>query len=277
MNVTIEFKGFKELIASMSAAEKKQLPYAIKEALNKTAEQVKTEEIKVMRQTLDRPTPYAQNSLYIDYANKTKLTATVYFKDKNSTGKRGTPAANFIEPQVSGGKRNLKRFESALRKTGILPIGMYIAPGKRCQLDAYGNIPKGFIVMILAYFQSYEVGGLRTNTTAKRKASLKAGSKRKGVRGYEYFVSYGKGRMTGRGRNTPQHLAPGIYRKQYFGVQTGGGGSFRGSSLEPMLMFVKEPLYQKRFPFKETAEKIINRNLDDNFYRAFDHAMATAK
>lgn len=261
MKVDIKFEGLKELQAKMNDLEKQQMPFAIAKSLTKTAQQVQAEEVKVMRATLDRPTDYTLKSLYVKPATKRDLSAMVYFKDKSSAGK-GNPAANWMLPQIAGGKRNLKRFESALRRIGVLPMGMYIAPGEVCQLDAYGNIPGSFIVQILSYFRAFGEQGYSANITDKRKASLAKGSKRR--QGFQYFVSKGKGEWFGR----QQHLPPGIYKRVGFAA---------GSAIKPIMMFVKEPSYSKRFPFFETAQKVIDRNLKNNFNEAMADAIKTAK
>ncbi len=261
MKVDIKFEGLRELQSKMTDLEKNQMPFALAKALTKTAQDVKEAEIKQMKSSLDRPTPYTLNSLYIKPATKRDLSSMVYFKDRSGVGK-GNPAANFIQPQVEGGKRNLKRFESALRRIGVLPVGMYIAPGEACQLDAYGNIPGSFIVQILSYLRAFGEQGYRANITDKRKAALKRGSKRK--LGYEYFVSKGKGEWFGR----QQHLPPGIYKRVDFAA---------GSAIKPIMMFVKEPSYTKRFPFFETAQKVIDRNLKNNFNEAMAEVIRTAK
>ena len=260
MKIDIKFEGLKELQSMMTDLEKRQFPYATAKALTKTAQKVKEEQIKVMQRTIDRPTPYTLNSLYVKSATKNNLTSMVYFKEGFFGA--GVPAANFIQPHVDGGKRNLKRFESALRRIGVLPIGMFIAPGEACQLDAYGNIPGSFIIQIMSYFRAFGEQGYRANITDKRKKSLKRGSKRS--LGFEYFVSKGKGEWYGR----QQHLPPGIYKRVDFAA---------GSAIKPIMMFVKEPVYRKRFPFFETAQKVIDNNLKPNFDEAMEEAIRTAK
>lgn len=260
MKVDIQITGIKELISKMNDLEKSQVPFAMAKALTKTAQDVQAAEVKVLQSSLDRPTPYTLKSLYVKPATKKDLSAMVYFKDKSSAGK-GNPAANYIQPQVQGGKRNLKRFESALRRIGVLPNGMYVAPGSDCPLDAYGNIPASFIVQILSYMRAFGEQGYKANITDKRKAALAKGSKRR--QGFEYFVSYGKGTWSGR-----QHLPPGIWKRVGFA---------QGSAIKPMMMFVKEPSYSKRFPFYETAQKVIDQKLKDNFNEAMREAIATAK
>lgn len=233
MNVTIEFKGLKEVIANMDDLAKKQVPFSMSRALNKTAEQVKAEMIRQMPSRMDRPTPFTLNALYIHYANKGRLTTEIGYKDKSQSGK-GNPAANWMQPQVEGGRRRIKRFERALQRIGVLQPGMYIAPGDACQLDAYGNIPGSFIVQILSYFRAFGQQGYRANITDKRKSALKRGTKKSGF-GFEYFVA-----RPNEGWGTSQHLAPGIYKRVKFGS---------GTAIKPIMMFVKTPAYSRRFPF----------------------------
>jgi hypothetical protein len=262
MDISITFEGLKETIENMDALARKQLPYALKEALNITAADVQKAEVKKMQETLDRPTPYTLKSVKIKSATKAKLEAAVYFPE-SSFGKGSTAAAKYILPQVAGGARNIKRFEAALQRVGVLPKGLYVAPGQGCELDAYGNIPTGLIVQLLSYFRAFGEQGYRANITDKKKAALKKGSKRKGTLGYEYFVSYGPGTNSGR-----QHLPAGIYKRVTFAV---------GSAIKPIFMFVKQPAYSKRFPFIETAQRTVNMKFKDNFNRAMRDALLTAR
>lgn len=261
MEIKVEMKGLKELVSNLSDIEKNQLPFAMAKTLTQTAQQIKEASIKEMSRVLDRPTAYTLGSLYIQPAKKKEWSAMVYFKDKSSAGK-GNPAANYLYPQVEGGQRNIKRFESSLRRIGVLPRGMFVVPGNACQLDSYGNIPSSLIIQILSYFQAFGEQGYRANITEKRKKSIAKGSKKQGF-GFEYFASYGPGTWSGR-----QHLPAGIYKRVKFSA---------GTAIKPIIMFVKEPKYQKRFPFYEIAQKTIEQRLADNFKEAMDEAIKTAK
>jgi len=261
MDIKIEFKGLKELIANMDNLAKTQLPFATAKALTKTAGDVKRNEIQQMSTKLDRPTPYVINSLYVKPATKQNLVSEVGFKDYagGGTNKRG---ANIIYPHVEAGKRHLKGFESALQRIGVLPKGMYIAPGAACPLDAYGNIPSGLIVKIMSYFRAFGEQGYKANITDERKAKLKRGTKKK--TGFEYVVI-----KPNEGWGTGQHLAPGIYMRQNVPI---GRGRIR-----PIMMFVKIPSYRKRFPFYETAQKIVDIKFKMNFDEAMREALLTMK
>lgn len=262
MEIKVKIDGLNELKSSMNDLAANQVPYATMKAINKTSQQIKEELVKEMGRSLDRPTPYTLNSLYIKYATKKELSAEIGYKDKSQTGK-GNPAANWMHTQAEGGARNLKRFEIALNRIGVLPNGMKVAPGSACPLDAYGNIPSSLIVQILSYVRAFGEQGYRANITDKRKAALAKGSKRTGTMGYEYFVSYGKGTWSGR-----QNLPAGIYKRVGFA---------QGSAIKPIMMFVRNPSYKKRFPFNETAQKVINQSININFDEAMIEAIKTAK
>ena len=277
MNITIKFDGLKEVIANMDDLAKKQVPFALSLALNKTAEEVKAEIVNKMPSYIDRPTAWTLNSLYVIRSTKTKPVAEIGYKDKSSirvttTNKgQGTPAAYYMKPNVEGGPRNLKGFEVALQHMGVLPKGRFIAPGAACQLDANGNIPHALITQILSYFNAAEKSsGAAANINQKRKTALAKGSKRTGF-GFVYFVSYGSGKPGPWSfglRSGSQHLPAGIYKRVKFSA---------GTAIKPIMMFVKRPRYSARFPFYKITQKIIDKRLELNFNEAMREALLTAK
>jgi hypothetical protein len=267
MKLSIKYEGLEELKRSLTELEKEQFPYAMARTLTKIAQNTQVSEYLSMQREFDRPTPYVLNSLYIRPCSKTAIEkgAEVGFKDYmgGGTNKRG---ANIVEPHASGGDRNTKAFENALRKMGILDNDLYVTPSASCKLDAYGNIPAGLIVQIMSYFKAFPDSGFRSNITDKRKAKLKAGrqTKKRVTLGYEYFVSHGSGFGSG-----GQHLPPGIYYKR-----TGVG---KTGNLTRIFQFVKKPQYRKRFPFTETAKEIFNRDFKPIINEMMNEALKTAK
>lgn len=264
--INITFQGLNDIISSMDDLARKQVPYALSRALNRTAESIiwaEQQQLKI--HVKGGPTAWTLGSLFIDRATKSKPNATIGFKDKwsikvTTTNKgQGTPAANYMYPLVEGGRRNPKGFESSLRWAYVLPHNMYVVPGAACPLDIHGNIPHGFIMKILSYFKASErYSGHTSNITDAGRKKLKTGTKHQ--IGYEYFVSDGKGKT--------KHLQPGIYIK-YAG---------RGPKIiKPILMFVKNPTYNRSLPFYETAQKMIDIKLQSNFNQEFSDALLSAK
>jgi hypothetical protein len=263
MSITVKLEGIDKITATLSDLDKRQIPFAMKTGINKTAEMVKTYEAKGVKTHIDRPTQHTLRTLVIGYAEKAKsgekTTASVGFTDDYNNKFGGTPGARFMYPQVEGGQRNLKRFEHALRYKGILPNNMYVVPGAGCTLDAYGNIPNSLINQIISYFGAVYKSGYNAETTMKKKKRLAKGSKSTGF-GYEYFVSHGKG--------AGSTLPPGIYKRTRFAM---------GSAIKPVMMFVKAPAYAKRFAFYEIGRDAFNKFWRKYFDEALSAALKTAK
>ena len=212
-------------------------------ALNRTGYDVMDATIEEMRHAFDRPTPYTLSSIRLDKATASKLVAEI--GPRLEAGK-GTPASKYLGPEIWGGERNEKRSERALQRTGILPQGMYTVPGQGAKLDAYGNITRGTYQQILSWFDSAESKLGRTmNMGDKGRAKAMKGTRTKW--GYRYFAV----------RNPNYHLAMGIWRRT---TVTGR------SDIEPILMFVKKPVYQKRYRFYEVGLQVAYEMFRRHFY-----------
>jgi hypothetical protein len=237
----------------------KQAEFAAAVALTKTADDAKSAIRTEMSKSLDRPTSYTLNSVFIKPATPAKLEAFVWLKDKRATAK-GNAADDYLRPEIFGGSRGRKGFENALQRIGVLGVGMMVVPGSGCKLDAFGNISRGQIVEILAYFGALQ--DTRSNSTAETRAKKKKGTKTK--RGIEYFVSYGKGSARG---NRVQRLHAGVYSKT--------GTSF-GKAIKPVLIFVKRASYKKQFAFFEAGDRAA-KNLPGRFDEEMVKALKTAR
>ena len=241
-----------EVLAKMES-QAKQIAYATMVALNKTAEQAKSEILTEVDRVFDRPTPWTRNSLRIKYATKANLSAEVAFKDRAATD----ASRSVLQPHAFGGKRHYKAFEARLLGMGILPSGWNAVPGAAAQLDGFGNMAQGQINQILNVMTSYAAGG-----GSKTIDRLAKGNKKKGVYGFEYFV-------LPPGANPPgKHLPPGIYQR----VATGFG-----TSLKPVLVFVKQANYKTRLDFYGIGQRVVDRDLQSNFKQAIEQAIATAR
>ncbi len=246
----------------LSRAEK-QVPYATSVALNKTAQAVREALRKKMPEVFDRPTPYTQRSLWIRRATKQELSAEVALKD--FAGK-GIAASRYLWPQVHGGQRSQKRFEKSLSQVG--PDGYYI-PAGGAEYDAYGNISRGQIVRMMSFVEAFGEQGYRANATAvsrARRAKNRTGQDGyKRINGVVYFVSRGKGSMSG---NREQHLPAGVWQKS----------GTHGVDVKPVLIATKKtPTYTPRLPFYETAEQVHGEVFANEYEQAFTAALRTAR
>jgi hypothetical protein len=229
-----------------------QVRRAAATAMTRTAVAIKAAQIEEMKRALDRPTPYALGGLFVSpaKARQNVLEAQVFVKD-NVSGK-GNPANKFLSPQVDGGDRRPKRFERALYLAGILPNGMFAVPGGGAQLDAYGNMRAAEIVKILSYFQAFPDVGSRKNSTEKTRARLAKGNAKKGISGIAYFVL----------RSPRGKLPAGVYKRTV------------GAGVTPMLIFVDQPNYERKWQFYPVAARVASARFGIEYTRAFAEGLA---
>jgi hypothetical protein len=247
--------NFPQVQAALSRAAG-QVPYALKTAINRTAEWAQTDVRREMRRVFDRPTPWVLNSLRIKYASKTKLQAELAFKDVSL----GETSASMLEPHIFGGKRRFKGMEGRLRAIGVLPDGWYAVPGGGAKLDAYGNMSRGQISQMLNVLGAFTEAGYNKANAATRERLAK-GNAKKGTYGLVYWVNPVAGATKGK------HLPPGVYQR----IKTAFG-----SSLKPILIFVKGTSYKQRLAFFDVVQKTVDTRFPGEFDTAFTKAMATA-
>lgn len=254
---------FDKIAKELSAAQKKQLPYAIRLTVNKLAENSKKKfDLKEIPK-IDRPTRYALNMIRVDYANRSKLTSTIKVKDRATLTKRGGVGPNeVLEHLFKGGPRRGKGFEGLMRDAGILPSGMYVVPGQGVKLDQNGNIPRGLIVQLLSYFRSFKESGYRANINdAKGRKALERRIAKKQFSGGStnfFLVKEGDNRK----------LHPGIWARV---------GLASGKSIKPILIFVNRTNYRRLFDLEGLVNDVVKRDLGYEFDKAFKFALSTAK
>lgn len=249
IKITVDTKS---IAAGLQAAQRK-VDRCAAIALTQTAKHAQRAVIDEMPRVFDRPTPYALRGTRIKPANyKTgRLEASVEFRNDVS---KGTPAEKYLHAEVFGGTRRLKRFEVALQRISVLPAGMAAVPGQAMRLDAFGNIPARSIVQILSYLQAFGEQGARANSTAETRAKLAKGTRSK--YGYELVVIR-PGQKPKRGG---KQLAPGIWKRTFTGF---------GSSLQPLIMFVRQPAYRARLPLDQIRDQAVQQHFQDEFNKAF--------
>lgn len=232
----------KRLSNRLSNIQRKEIPFAVELALNKTARGLKSAQSKEMRSVFNKPVRWTLNSLMYRRAFKkdTPINAQVYFKVDAA---KGTPAHKYLSPQIYGGSRNQKRHEVLLsRKLGAT---IFTTPGDDAPVNAAGNITGGNYTRILAAVQAFEEVGFQGNTTTKSKRRNKA------VRGY--YVAKKNGRAVG--------------IRQRVG----------GTSKKILNFKEQSPNYKKRYDFFGLGKRYINKNLPQNFRSALRYAIRTPK
>jgi hypothetical protein len=242
----------------------RQVPFAMARALTLTAGDVREAEKVEMRRVFDRPTPFTINGLFVKRATKAELTARVWFKNAFGT------EPHFLEPQVHGGQRPLKRFEQMLVRAGYMRRGERAVPGEGAKLDQYGNIGRGELQRILSQVRAFNLAGASQNATSSRRS--RAGRARQA-----FFVSDGRGstkhsttnRRSGWASGEKmQHLPRGIWSRTAFAW---------GTAVKPVMLFVSGATYARQFDFFGVANRTIKARFSTHFAKAHAEAVRTAR
>ena len=239
--------NIKEISKWFDDVQKKQLPFAISQALNQTAKDIKEAEIWEMKKVFDKPTPYTLNSLQITPSRKSRPVVSLWFKW--DFGQK-----HYLVPQVEGGSREQKRSEHWLSNVGpaksrISAYPFWVPASVGARINKYGNISPGQITQILAGLQASPDA---TQWTTRRSRQRKRRTAR------PIYVAITK-------ENGGLH--PGVYQR------LGAGGR----RLRPILLFVKSVHYAPIFDFYGVAWKTTFEKFNENFTKALDYALATAK
>lgn len=234
IKLSAEITGLDQLLKRLNAVSKDKWGKILADASNETGFYLVNKFKVEMPKYLDRPKPFTLNALYVMKAgtNRGLTEATVAFRDR---GGKANFAGHYLLPQVEGGSRQFKRFEMALQYSGLIPMGTYVVPSAFVKLDAYGNVPGGYITRMLSALRALSEVGY----TANRKVGKRTRNKM-----LEYYVvSFGVIRG---GSGAPQRttLADGIYEKH--------AGERK---LYQVFHFVHRLSYKPRFPWYEIGQK----------------------
>jgi hypothetical protein len=116
MKVNVK-SNIKEVTKGITKTQKKQIPFATANAINKTLFQLRKEMAKQTVKKLDRPTPFTQKGFLVDQAKKNKLTGVLFIKEA---------VEKYLKFQIDGGVRSGNPFVSI--------------PTRNKKLNKYGNI-----------------------------------------------------------------------------------------------------------------------------------------
>ena len=252
-----------DFLKSVDQARLDQVPYAMSLAMNWSIEEAKVGIQDEMRRVFDRPTAFTLNSPQTHWANKRDdpMVAWLTIKDWGATEggtisaasitpgsiNKGTPAAAYLHPQIEGGSRRLKAMEQVLNRKGLLPAGWFAVPAREAPLDAYGNVPRGFVVRMLSDLQAFEADSGLNRKEGRRKG-------RKAVNAF-FAVRPGS--------NVNKHLKPGIYWR------------LPGKMLVCVFVFVTAVQYRRLLDFYGVAERIAVEAFKRHWPAAWAKALAT--
>ena len=218
-----------ELSRHLSATAREQVPFATALALTRTAKALERSTQMELGQVFNNPTPFVARGTFSTSANKRELTATVGMRDRTGAGRAGP--AMYVKESFSGGARDLKPFERALKKLGALPEGYKAVPGYDLKTDRYGSPDRKKLTEIIGALSSgfsiYSGRGKRTALVG-------------------YFVV-----MPGAGGRAAHFKYPGIFRR----LQRGDG-----RAVQCMFVFQTTASYDKRIELPALARAVVTRD-----------------
>jgi hypothetical protein len=238
----------------LKKTRKSQIPFATRLTLNQLARNSKKNLDRQIVARLDRPTRFTQRAIRTANATRRNMAARVAVKDKRKEDQ-------LLEHLFTGGTRINKRAERLLRGIGVIPSGKFMVPGKFAPRDSFGNIRRAFINKIVKFFKASRPDSNSTSSLApgvwvrRFDRGQKKARKSRGQSGsFEFFVVH----------------------KQVSGGKVSKRGKKRRAP-EPVLLFVDRPRYKQFFSMEATVRKVILRDLDREFRKAYAQAVATAR
>lgn len=229
-----------ELTKYFTELEKGQVPFAASRAINAVAKIAQGDLRAEMGKVFDRPKPFTMNSLYVKNSNKRNLTATVGHKDQASNG---TPAAEYLQSEISGGERKQTPFE---RIFGVFGNGALVPTGAK--RDRFGGVAK-----------------------AERLGAIK-GSEGNG-NGY-FVIKPGDSSHLKPGIYQRKSVRTRTRNSGLAGGKVAIGG---GSTIRPIMLYKPTTTYRPIYNMVGVVQNTINREFTSAFTNAMDQAMATAK
>jgi len=237
-----------------SALEKQNLDFAIVQASNKTAFEVRESWKRAAARIFDRPTPLTTNAALYTKATKQRLYAEIFIRDEAA---KGTAPAQYLRAQVEGGPRRPKGMERLLMSAGLVPQGTFAVPGAGAPLDQYGNVGSGQVRKILSQLRAGLEAGYTSNETDEGRGRRLKRQRTRGGGGSYFVVREQRGR-----------LRPGIYERIAFA---------QGSAVRSIFVFTRSAVYDRRYDIFGIAEKEWNRLMPFFFERELAKAVETSR
>src|SRR5690606_30789418 len=136
INLRVQVDADNMLGRKFSELERRNLGFAVVQACNATAFEIREIWKRTAPRVFDRPTAMTLNAAQYRKATRTRPYAEIYLRDE---AHKGTPPAKYLFPQVEGGERRHKGVERLLQSKGAMPAGMFAVAGKGAELDSHGN------------------------------------------------------------------------------------------------------------------------------------------
>ncbi|MFC6838614.1 hypothetical protein [Xanthomonas theicola] len=247
-DIRIEVDANNLLGRQFTELERDQLPFAVMQACNATAFEIRETWKRTAPRVFDRPAPLTVNAAMYRKATKDKLFAEIFLRDETF---KGTPPSKYLLPEVQGGGRRQKGLEVLLQAKGLMPRGHFAVIGRGATPDQYGNVRGGQITAILSQLKAQRDDYQNQSSGSVRRRA----SRRK--RGGKYFVLTKQ-----RGR-----LKPGIYER----IDTGFGSAVRS-----IFFFTARATYKPRYDIFGLAQRTWDKLMPFYLDRELEKAIRTA-
>ena len=253
MKIDLKISGLKEAQARIRGLNDSKIKAATVAALNDGARAGYVATRNEMLRVFDRPTPWTLKGHRYEKATKENVEASIDFDYWGN--KYFRTVEQTLIPHIEGGPRLAKRHEYTLQALAVMPKGMVGVPGEAATIDRYGNMSPGQIRQIQSWFGAAQLtAGYDANSTARTRAKLGRDNKRTGARGFQYFALQKK-----RGK-----LLPGIYQRFTTAF---------GSAIKPVIIFVSQATYRKRFDFYGVGMRAAQKQIDISFDKYLDQML----
>ncbi|WP_428484917.1 hypothetical protein [Rhodopila sp.] len=251
--IKVDTDGLLRMEKALIALADKQLATATAKALTRVATGARKDVMGRLDKIFDRPVPFTLNAIRYEAATRDHLQARVFISDD---APKGISPRKYLEAEIAGGNRGMKRSEKALVAMGLMQPDQHIMPAKGMTLDGHGNISASAMTLLLSRIGGFREAGYSANATAKTKKRLarrKMATRRSGT---DFFVAQSK-----------QDSAPlGVY--QLMGRH----------NVAPILYFSrKAPSYRPIFPFPKLVEEYAKRKFAIEMIKAVEEEMDRSK
>lgn len=234
IDVRIDTRELDGLVKQLEGLNARGISFATGRATNNVAFKMRSEWAQKAGEVFDRPTRFTRNAMLVRKATRQNPVARVFVRDEAGDG---VPPQRYLQQQVVGGERRLKRSERALQSSGMMPPGFFIVPGQGAKLDGSGNVRAGQITRILSALRSSN-DALQNQTDNSRQRAQRRNAP------VIFALQAPRGR-----------LQPGVYER-------------RGRSITPLLIFVRSARYQPRFDIFQYAREVMSREAVPEFRAA---------
>ncbi|TAA27667.1 hypothetical protein EA661_13010 [Pseudoxanthomonas winnipegensis] len=257
---------------TLTDLEQRQLPYALMQAVNGVAGEIKYQWDRLIQSQLDAPVKLTVNSVYLrkarytrgDHGTREAGAAEVFIRDEAA---KGTPPARYLMPQVFGGLGHDRGIDRGLRRAGWLRPGEFaVAVADNTLMDSHGNVRNGVVQQILSQLGAQFDASSNEDADAKAFRNRRArGKSLKQARNRRFFAVSRQGKDVGTVGNHTAHLSPGVY------VRDGK------HDLTKVYNFVgRAPTYAPRLDLFGAAERTWLKLMPVFTDRELDKAMADA-